>query len=110
MEKYLFTDRELRDGTSTDHASYFQYIENSALSSGIYILKAGESDPQKPHSEDELYYVMEGRSRFEVNDLNYAVGPGDVIYVPAFDPHRFYDIEEDLKLLVFFSKFPVNKG
>ena len=102
--KYLYSSDELEKGTGQENGSYFKYIDNSTLSSGIYVLKAGHDDPQQPHLQDELYYVMEGRSRFEVRDTSFEVGQGDVIFVPAGDPHRFVQIEEDLKLLVFFSK------
>jgi len=31
------------------------------------------------------------------------VGPGDVLFIPAEEPHRFTNITEDLALLVFFA-------
>ena len=108
--RYLFSDKELRKGTGDESGSYFKFIENKTLSSGIYVLLAGQVDPQQPHTEDELYYVVEGRSMFQVNGKLFEVSVGDVIYVPAHDPHRFYDITEDLKLLVFFSRVEVDKG
>ena len=32
-----------------------------------------------------------------------AVGPGDLIFVPAREKHRFVEIEEPLRVLVFFG-------
>jgi mannose-6-phosphate isomerase-like protein (cupin superfamily) len=99
---FLFPAKQLTAEAATK--LYAEFIHTSTLSSGIYTLKAGAQDPQSPHTEDELYYVMEGNASMVVQDSHFHVGPGDVIFVPAFVEHRFYDINTDLKLLVFFSK------
>ena len=33
------------------------------MSAGVYVLPKGGTDPQKPHREDEMYYVVRGRAR-----------------------------------------------
>jgi quercetin dioxygenase-like cupin family protein len=82
---------------------YVEFLRVSALSMGLYELPAGATDPQAPHSEDEVYYVSGGRARVTVGDGEQAVGPGSIIYVPAGKPHYFHAITEDLRLLVFFA-------
>ena len=52
------------------------------------------------HTEDEVYVVMAGRSRFTAGDETRDVGPGDSLYVAAGVPHRFHDITAELQLLV----------
>jgi mannose-6-phosphate isomerase-like protein (cupin superfamily) len=74
----------------------------------MYVLAAGSSDPQSPHEEDEVYYVLSGASKMELGTDIRKVHKGDLIYVPARMPHRFTDIEEDLELLVFFSRMRVD--
>ena len=66
-------------------------------------LRAGSKDLQGPHDEDELYLVIEGRGRIRVGDDESEVRPGSIIFVPATAGHRFVEIDEDMKLLVFFS-------
>jgi hypothetical protein len=39
---------------------YAEFLRISAMSAGVYLLAAGSSDPQEPHTEDELYVVMQG--------------------------------------------------
>ena len=56
-----------------------------------------------PHSEDEVYYVIQGRARFTAGDDDYVVQGGSVLFVGAGVDHRFYQIEEDMKILVFFA-------
>ena len=45
---------------------YLQFISEKNLSVGLYELKAGEQDLQKPHGEDEVYYVLRGRASMRV--------------------------------------------
>jgi mannose-6-phosphate isomerase-like protein (cupin superfamily) len=73
------------------------------LSFGLYVLAAGATDEQQPHTEDEVYVVLAGRSRFTAGDETRDCGPGDVILVPALVPHRFHDITEELRVVVVFG-------
>ena len=108
--KYHFSKKELATGTAQQEGPYYEFLKHPALSSGIYVLKVGEPDLQKPHTEDEIYYVLQGQSRMVIGNQVLTVAQGDLIYVPAYQEHRFYDITEDLKLLVFFSSAPISNS
>ncbi len=82
---------------------YFEFLRVPALSCGIYSLPAGSKDLQGPHDEDEVYTVLRGRGRLRVGDEERAVGPGSILYVRATAAHSFFEIEEDMTLLVFFA-------
>jgi mannose-6-phosphate isomerase-like protein (cupin superfamily) len=86
---------------------YFEFLRVPALSAGVYVLAAGARDPQKPHREDELYYVVRGRARMQIGSgvaIEHAeVKAGSVIFVEAEREHRFYDVAEELEVLVFFA-------
>src|SRR5256885_7614097 len=73
------------------------------LSAGLYVLEAGSVDRQQPHTEDEVYVVLAGRARFTSAGETLDVRPGDTLFVPALEPHRFHDIAEELRLLVVFG-------
>jgi quercetin dioxygenase-like cupin family protein len=83
--------------------AYLEFLRVPALSMGLYALPAGGDDPQQPHSEDEVYYVVGGRALIHVAGEDRAVGPGSVVFVAAHVEHRFHAIEEDLAVLVFFA-------
>ena len=87
---------------------YLEFLRVPAMSPGIYALPKGGQDLQSPHQEDEIYYVIRGRSRVRVGTENREVSAGSVIFVEARTEHRFYDIEEDLLLLVIFA--PAENG
>ncbi len=82
---------------------YHEFLSVPDLSGGLYVLEAGATDPQSPHTEDELYVVMAGRARVVVGDDEAAIGPGSVVFVGAHVPHRFIDITERLVLMVVFG-------
>jgi len=82
---------------------YREFLRVPAMSAGLYVLPAGGTDPQSPHKEDEMYYVVRGRARMRAGGEDRAVRPGSVIFVAAEVEHRFYDIEEELVVLVFFA-------
>ena len=82
---------------------YREFLRVSSMSAGLYVLPAGATDPQRPHHEDELYYVIRGQARFRAGDQEQRVSPGNVLFVAAEVEHRFYDITQELAVLVFFA-------
>ena len=82
---------------------YREFLRMPAMSAGLYVLPAGGTDPQRPHHEDEIYYVIRGRARFKAGEEDREVSAGSVIFVAAEVEHRFYDVAEELALLVFFA-------
>ena len=87
---------------------YLEFLRLPAMSAGVYVLPKRGTDPQKPHREDEMYYVVRGRARMQIGSDHAEVRPGSVIFVEAELEHRFYDIEEELEVLVFFA--PAERG
>ena len=82
---------------------YLEFLKVPDLSMGVYILPAGGTDPQSPHTEDEVYYVVSGRAQIQVADENRAVQSGSIVYVAKNVEHRFHSIEEELTVIVFFA-------
>lgn len=97
---------ELADLISQREASgkrYLEFLRVPDLSMGLYVLPAGGTDSQSPHTEDEVYYVVSGRAQIRVADEDRAVQAGSIVYVAKSVEHRFHSIEEDLTVLVFFA-------
>ena len=82
---------------------YFEFLKIPDLSMGLYVLPAGGVDPQLPHTEDEVYYVVSGKAQIKVADEDRAVQVGSVVYVAKNVDHRFHSIEEVLTVIVFFT-------
>ena len=102
--KTLFTDlTAIEEQHAESGQRYREFLRVPAMSAGLYILPAGGKDPQQPHHEDEMYYVVRGRARFKAGSEDQEVSAGSVIFVAAEVQHRFYDIVEELAVLVFFA-------
>jgi mannose-6-phosphate isomerase-like protein (cupin superfamily) len=87
--------------------SYLEFLRVPAMSAGVYVLPAGTPDPQQPHHQDEIYYVVRGKAKMRLGSREDAeersVGPGSVIFVEARLEHRFFNVEEELVVLVVFA-------
>jgi mannose-6-phosphate isomerase-like protein (cupin superfamily) len=97
---------EIADLIAQQHSSgklYHEFLNIPSLSMGIYMLPAGATDTQKPHTEDEVYYVVNGHATIRVGDEDRPVQPGSVIFVAAHVPHHFHTITEAFATLVFFA-------
>ena len=77
--------------------------ESRGLELGVYVLVAPEPDRQQPHSDDEVYVVLEGSGSLEVEDERVDLQEGQAVFVPAGAEHRFVGYEQ-LALLVVFER------
>ena len=82
---------------------YHEFFRDSTLSLGLFVLRVGETDTQLPHSEDEVYHVINGRGIIRVNEEDRSVSAGTTIFVGISIEHRFHSITEDLTILVFWA-------
>jgi mannose-6-phosphate isomerase-like protein (cupin superfamily) len=98
-----FELHQLLDKRSRTQHAYLEFLRVPSLSAGVYVLPAGGTDPQQPHTEDEVYYIASGRGAIYVAGQNRDVAAGSVVFVKAGDEHRFHSIAEELVILVFFA-------
>ncbi|HLI08150.1 MAG TPA: cupin domain-containing protein [Ktedonobacteraceae bacterium] len=103
MDGTLFTLFDLIAAREQYGELYHEFLHIPAMSAGIYQLAAGSVDPQEPHTEDELYYVVRGQAQIQVGTENMSVEPGLLVFVAANVEHHFHSITEDLTVLVFFA-------
>ena len=100
---FTFEIEELLKEYENDEQQYNEFLRVPAMSIGIYQLAAGSVDPQSPHDEDEVYYVLSGKAKITVGEKERRIGKGSIVYVAAREPHKFHSITEDLTVLVFFA-------
>jgi mannose-6-phosphate isomerase-like protein (cupin superfamily) len=89
---------------------YLEFLRVPTLSVGVYILPANGTDPQQPHTEDEVYYVVQGQGFIRVENEDREVKSGSVIFVKAHAEHRFHTISQALTILVFFAPAEYSLG
>ena len=98
-----FDMSEIVDGHRQNGELYHEFFKATRLSVGLYVLGAGATDPQSPHTEDEIYYIVSGAATIEVAGEHRTVSAGSVIYVDAHVDHRFHSITEELSVIVVFA-------
>jgi len=100
----VFTVDDLKRRVEGAEVRFEEFLRTPSLTCGVYHLPAGARDLQAPHLEDEIYFVLSGRARLKVAGREHAVSAGNVLYVRATSQHTFFDIEEDLTLIVVFGQ------
>ena len=99
----VFDLAEIKQQLSGKAVEYLEFLNVPALNCGVYFLAAGSRDMQSPHDDDEVYLVLSGRARMRLDDEDRAVEPGSLLYISASTQHAFFEIEEDMTLLVMFA-------
>lgn len=80
-----------------------QYVivyTHGTFEAGLYAPRG--ADDQTPHTRDEAYVVVKGSGRFECGSVRRAFGPGELLFVPAGETHRFESFSDDLTVWVIF--------
>jgi mannose-6-phosphate isomerase-like protein (cupin superfamily) len=102
----VFDLEEIRQKLTGKPAQYREFLNVPALNCGVYFLAAGSTDMQSPHDDDEVYLVLSGKARMKLEGVEKPVGPGSLLYISATTEHSFFEIEEDMTLLVVFANTP----
>jgi quercetin dioxygenase-like cupin family protein len=101
--KHFYEIAELEQQRQQLGKLYLEFLHVPSMSAGVYVLSPGSADPQKPHNEDELYYVVRGRACMRIGGEERKLSAGSFIFVEAHQPHHFYEVTEELLVLVFFA-------
>ena len=99
----IFNLNELKQQRADQDVSFHEFLNVDSMHCGLYHLKAGSKDMQTPHDEDEMYYVVEGKAKLRIGEIEQTVVPGTLLYIRATEDHAFFEIEQDMTLLVIFA-------
>jgi len=79
---------------------FIELFHHGTLNVELYAPRG--SDPQTPHTRDEVYVVIEGHGTFRSGTERHPFERGDVLFVAAGVEHRFEEFSDDLAVWVFF--------
>ena len=96
----LRPDEALASLPGPDGERFRTLAQRGALEIEIYAPE-GE-DLQQPHDRDEVYVVISGSGWFVNGDERHRFGPGDLLFVPAGQMHRFEEFSDDFATWVLF--------
>ncbi|MDQ0470424.1 cupin domain-containing protein [Labrys wisconsinensis] len=100
MKDWILPLRHFRDELGRDGKPFFVGMAHGSMTVELY--KPVGRDPQQPHEQDELYFVVAGTGTFFKNGERRPFAPGDVIFVEAWAEHRFEDFSEGFETWVVF--------
>src|SRR6266849_951628 len=75
-------------------------FEYGSLVVKLYVPRG--SDPQTPHSRDEVYVVAQGSGEFVYSGARETSQVNDVLFAAAGVEHRFENFTDDFAVWVFF--------
>ena len=79
------------------------FIEQDNLEVGVLKLKPGVKDTQLPHKKDEIYHILSGNGKININGDDFEVSSGKVFYVPRETPHYFHSVSETITCTYFLN-------
>jgi mannose-6-phosphate isomerase-like protein (cupin superfamily) len=95
--------KQLPGKASTQWPAGEQFVQ--ALAHGtmsVELYSPVGSDPQTPHSQDELYFIHSGSGTFALGAESHSCAPGDCFFVAAGVAHRFTSFTSDFSTWVVF--------
>ena len=85
---------------ATDGQRFVTLFEHGTLQVELYAPRG--TDPQQPHTRDEVYVVAKGTGTFFCDGEHAPFSPGNFLFVPAGVEHRFEDFTDDFAVWVLF--------
>ena len=83
-----------------DGQRFATVFQHGSLAVEIYAPR--ETDSQKPHTRDEVYFVAAGSGEYVCGDTRQSFGPTDLLFAAAGVEHRFENFTDDLTVWVLF--------
>jgi mannose-6-phosphate isomerase-like protein (cupin superfamily) len=79
---------------------FLKALSHGSMSVELYVPIG--SDPQGPHTQDELYFIIAGEGDFVCGQERTRFGANTVFFVPAGEVHRFENFSADFATWVVF--------
>lgn len=89
-----------RLASESQSGDYGVLLAHGTLELGFYMPKG--RDMQEPHDRDEVYVIHSGSGFFVHGENRKPFVPGEALFVPAGDVHRFEDFSDDFAAWVVF--------
>ncbi len=79
---------------------YLEPFQHGTMRLGMYAPQ--QHDPQTPHDQDELYFIVSGSGVFVHGEERSDIRIGDALFVAAGVEHRFDAFTDDFSAWVVF--------
>lgn len=100
MTQRYTIEHALGIAAGSERGVYGVLLQHGTLELGFY--KPEGSDPQEPHDQDEIYVIQSGTGFFVHDKNREPFEPGEALFAPAGNVHRFEDFSDDFAAWVIF--------
>lgn len=94
---------DIVDDLDADELQHKEALEAGPLTVEVGKYPTDSAAPKNPHNEEELYYVLSGAGKLRVGDDTHDVSAGDLVSVEPNLEHDFFDISEEITVLIVFG-------
>jgi mannose-6-phosphate isomerase-like protein (cupin superfamily) len=100
-DKRMLTIAEgLEQLPQADGKQFITLFQHGSLLVEVYAPRG--TDPQKPHTRDEVYLVARGTGEFINGETRQSFEAGDFLFAAAGETHRFENFSDDFAVWVLF--------
>jgi mannose-6-phosphate isomerase-like protein (cupin superfamily) len=103
---------EIQWHSPTPHNRYMSLLferditPTKSMAAGVVTLPPGEAQPKlSVHEVEEIYFILQGKGKFVLDEMEYEVERHTAIYVAPGTKHRAYNTSEE-EMLMFFVNCP----
>ena len=100
MSDRYTVEKALQLVAASDDNAYGVLKTHGSMELGYY--RPQGTDPQEPHTQDEIYIIQSGSGHFVNGDSREPFEPGEALFVKAGVEHRFEDFSDDFAAWVVF--------
>lgn len=95
---------ELRNELDAADTDAVRMFDSDSMTVGLkrYGEETARGKGSRKHTEDELYYVLDGTGKMKVGDEIHPVAAGDLLYVPQGESHDIVQIDREITVLKIF--------
>lgn len=76
-------------------------ISGAQVTTGTTVLPLGKSVAMHHHNCDEQIVILSGQAETEFDGKRRPVGPMEVVYIPAEQPHCFHNVGDEPVVMLF---------
>ena len=99
-KRRVTVDEALAHLAGPERKTFATVFKHGSLQVEIY--SPQQIDPQQPHLRDEIYVVVQGKGDYISAAGRQPFEPGDFLFAPAGEVHRFENFTDDSVFWVFF--------
>ncbi|MHA1990401.1 MAG: cupin domain-containing protein [Candidatus Hodarchaeales archaeon] len=82
---------------------YKSFIDEPHMDIGVLVLKPGQEDNQKPHSKDEIYFILHGDGYITIDDHKHPIIEKMFYFVRKNIKHYFSHNTKEIVVVYFFG-------